>query len=370
MPHGVACSRMLIGAVLLVQISTLGCKRSQVWLGRAHSAAEAAAPSGDDHSVPDDALADAAARAAADADSTPDAGGNPDAGMPSVAATSAAMAPSGGSDPSAADGGSVEAQRDAGSGGVDPTFLPTPQGPCPALVSGEIRLLDITMTLWVGPARSDPGPLLIYWHGVGSSTSEVSRLGTVVDEILDQGGMIAALAESTSEGKDTGTGTWFTGDFDVVDELVACAVAAGKIDKRRIYTGGCSTGGLTAGTMLYLRSGYLAGAQLDSGGTLLNEPLQDPQHVPALIAAHGSSSTDVVIVNYAELSAELAQRVASDGGFAVLCNHRGGHCATPARIREAQWRFLMAHPYGTSQSPYEGGLPAMFPSECRIARKP
>jgi hypothetical protein len=127
---------------------------------------------------------------------------------------------------------------------------------------------------------------------------------------------------------------------------------------------------LIAGTMVYMRSGYLAGAQLDSGGTILNEPLQDPEHVPALIVAYGLRSTDMVIVNFAELSIELAARVTGDGGFAVRCDHGGGHCATPMSLRAAQWQFLMAHPFGTRRSPYEAGLPSGFPRECRIAQAP
>jgi hypothetical protein len=364
MPQGDSRSRVLIGA-LLVGLLGPGCKRSQVWLGRGHEPVESAAPSGNAPAVPTQGTErDAGER---DLSSSVDAGNPPlvedlDAAASDLAATSAdSSAPE-------ADGGGPAEQHDAGS---QPTFLPTPRGACPALVNGTVRLLDTPVRLWIGAEDAKPGSLLIYWYGVGSSTSEASsRLGAVMDKILDQGGIVAALEMSTGRGADTGTGAWHTGDLEVVDELVACAVANGRIDARRIYTGGCSAGGLTAGTMVYMRSGYLAGAQLDSGGTILNEPLQDPGHVPALIAAHGSKSTDVVIVNFAELSVELASRVAGDGGFAVQCDHGGGHCATPMSLREAQWQFLLAHPFGTRRSPYQAGLPKGFPSECQIAQAP
>jgi hypothetical protein len=334
-----------------------GCKRSQVWLGHAaHSTVEPAADSGVGQSA-------AAERDAGTMTTAADAGTLRDAG----GLRNSTPAPAGSSAPAADGGGSagMTAARDP----LEPTFLPTPSAACPELVSGEARLLDSSLRLWVGPERPAPGPLVIYWHGVGSSTSEASdRLSFVLDEIMEQGGMMVALAETTSRGSDTGTGAWHTGDFEIVDELVACALASGRIDKRRIYASGCSAGGLAAGTMAYMRSGYLAGVQLDSGGTILDEALQDPEHVPALIAAHGASDTDIVIVNFAELSVELAMRIASSGGFAVRCDHGGGHCGTPSAIREAQWQFLLAHPYGTKPSPYEAGLPSSFPRQCQIIR--
>jgi poly(3-hydroxybutyrate) depolymerase len=195
-----------------------------------------------------------------------------------------------------------------------------------------------------------------------------NKLGATLDEILAQGGILAALAETTGRGTDTGTGTWTTGDLGIADEIVACVNDSGRIDPRRIYAAGCSAGGLTAGTMLYLRSSYLAGVQLDSGGTLLKNQLEDPTHVPALIASHGSIAQDLVIVNFATLGADIAAQVSSAGGFAVECDHGGDHCGTPDHIRHAQWQFLMAHPFGIEPSPYANGLPQDFPSECSIAR--
>lgn len=209
---------------------------------------------------------------------------------------------------------------------------------------------------------------MLYFHGTGSSTDEVtSMLRSTFDEILAQGGIVAALAESTGRGTDTGTGTWATGDFEIADEIVACVNESGRIDARRIYAAGCSSGALTVGAMLFARSSYLAGGQLDSGGTIVSNPLQDPTHVPALIVSHGSSTADIVIINFATYSAELATKIATAGGFAVECDHGGGHCGTPPRIRDAQWQFLMAHPFGIKPSPYANGLPQGFPSECHIA---
>jgi poly(3-hydroxybutyrate) depolymerase len=227
----------------------------------------------------------------------------------------------------------------------------------------------LTTRMWVGtrmPGQS--APLLIYWHGTGSSPAEVeSFYGQQLDQILAQGGVVAALAESSGYGQDVGTGTWSTGDASIADEIVACTVQQRSIDPRRIYTAGCSSGGLMAGGTLYLRSSYIAAAMLDSGGSVLSLELEDPTHVPAVIASHGSASTDIVIVNFATLSEDFTMQVAGRGGFAVVCDHGGGHCGSPPAIRAAQWRFLSDHPYGTGPSPYANGLPPEFPEECRIA---
>lgn len=344
MRRGLLCERVLIAALLLGLLST-GCRRSQVWLGRTipgvmtTEPSAAAAESGTTTTLPAQGMS-------ADAGLDRDAGGTP-------AAASSSAVP-------AADSGTP----------ARPGWpkLPSARGPCPALASGDTKFADVATRLWVGAERPGQGPLVLYFHGTGSNPDEVtSRLGATLDEILAQGGIVAALAASTGRGTDTGTGTWATGDLEVADEIVACVNDSGRIDSRRIYAAGCSSGGLFAGTMLYLRSSYLAGAQLDSGGTLLSNHLEDPTHVPALIVSHGSSMSDIVIVNFANLSAQLATQIASDGGFAVECNHGGGHCGTPDRIVKAQWQFLMAHPFATKPSPYANGLPQGFPRECQIA---
>ena len=42
----------------------------------------------------------------------------------------------------------------------------------------------------------------------------------------------------------SGTFVFCTGDFDIVDQLVACAVKNRNVDPHRIYSMGCSAGGL------------------------------------------------------------------------------------------------------------------------------
>ncbi|MET0391002.1 MAG: hypothetical protein ABW321_33835, partial [Polyangiales bacterium] len=254
---------------------------------------------------------------------------------------------------------------------ANPT-LPLPRGPCPAIETGEQRFANMRVRLWVGPLAPSPNaPLLLYYFGTGSSPAEVeTMLGDTLTGILDLGGIVAAPTDTLGVGSDVGPGTWFTGDADIADEIVACVNAQRALDPRRIYTAGCSAGGLMAGALTYLRSRYIAAAMLNSGGSLLEPTLEEPGHVPAVIAAHGREGYDLVIVDYAKLSLGYTEKLAAQGGFAVDCDHGGGHCGVPAAMREAQWQFLMEHPFAILPSPYANGLPTSFPRACRVLPTP
>lgn len=279
-------------------------------------------------------------------------------------------------------GGAIPTFPEAGSSSPEPSdagvdqpvtpttepVLPTVDGACPMLTTGVVSIRDISAQLWVKePPAGDTIPLLIYWHGTGSSPAEAElMLHDTFDQLMSEGGVIVALSESTQLGENTSTGTWTTGDFAIVDQIVACAVEQLPIDTRRIYTTGCSAGAIHAGVMAYQRSGYIAAAALNSGGLVQPFPLQDPGHAPNVITAHGPSGTDVVIIDFAQASLEYAHRLAAEGGFAVDCGHTSGHCGAPIELKQALWQFLTDHPFGVDPEPYASGLPASFPDYCQI----
>jgi hypothetical protein len=253
----------------------------------------------------------------------------------------------------------------------DPTIpiVPAAHEACPTFESGTVKILGSDVRVWAQDTQiNSGGPLLVYWYGTGSSVSEAETIqAPVVQEIVDQGGVVVAIESTTGVGENTsGTGTWSSGDLALADEIVACAVEQRGVDVRRIYTAGCSSGAIQAGVLAYTRSNYVAAAALNSGGQVAKFELQDPARAPALIAAHGSHSLDVVIVDFAAISEALTLDLAAKGGFAVDCDHGGNHCGAPADLKAAQWTFLEAHPYGISPEPYADGLPADFPDYCSI----
>jgi poly(3-hydroxybutyrate) depolymerase len=266
---------------------------------------------------------------------------------------------------SAAGSGSGEAGSGAPTDSSAPR-IPSAQDACPELRTGTIELRGAKVELWVGTRQpGQHGPLLVYWHGTGSVPSEATTTGAGFADVLAAGGLVAALHETTARGVNGWNGTWYSGDYEVVDELVACAVKQLDIDVRRIYTTGCSAGGVQAGALAYARSSYIAAASPNSGGTLLPAAeLESSAHVPAMMTVHGRSGTDVVIVDFAEASRALASDVVAKGGFAVDCDHGGGHCAAPPAARAAQWQFLNDHPFGVEPEPYASGLPPAFPTYC------
>lgn len=276
----------------------------------------------------------------------------------------------GGQDPGAGDpGGGDVGGGDPGTppstGGKAPR-IPQKSGTCPEIKSGTVTVLGQQVTLTVGP-KGKKGPMVFYWHGTGSTPAEArSGLGNGWSEILAQGGVIASFSTSTKKGQNTGNNVWYTGDFEMADQLLACAVEQQLVDPRRVYTAGCSAGGLQASAMVYGRSSYLAAAMPNSGGTVFPYQLEDPSHIPPVIATHGAQGRDVVIVDFSQTTARQAKDIAAKGGFFVECDHGGGHCGSPAAVKNAQWEFLKAHPFGVTPEPYAGGLPASFPSFCKV----
>jgi predicted esterase len=262
-----------------------------------------------------------------------------------------------------ADGGGTPPSGDGGA-----PVLPAIMGECPQFKTGTATIGGLSgISLSVGEKKQGTGSLVFYWHGTGSSSSEASLMvpAAVRNEILAQGGIIVAPQGSLGSGGDcSGTSTFSKDDFKVMDLIAACAVRDHGIDPRRIYTTGCSAGGLQAGCMAELRSSYIAAAVPNSGGVVFPNPLQDPKHVPAVMTMHGGSS-DMVIVTFSETSKTLDDQFKKAGGYVVNCNHGGGHCGAPAPLYTAGWEFMKAHPFGVTPEPYASMIPSSFPNYCK-----
>ena len=244
--------------------------------------------------------------------------------------------------------------------------LPEIAGECPDFRSGTATIGGLSgIALQVGAKKQGTGSLVFYWHGTGSTSGEANRMlpAAVRAQILDQGGIIVSPSRSTGRGGDcSGTATFSKDDFKVADLIAACAVKNHGIDPRRIYTTGCSAGGLQAGCMATMRSSYIAAAVPNSGGIVFPQQIQDAKHIPALMTMHGSQA-DTVIVTFSQTSATLANQFARAGGDVINCNHGGGHCGASSALQTAGWKFMQDHPFGAK--PYASGIPSGFPSYCK-----
>lgn len=256
--------------------------------------------------------------------------------------------------------------------GTTPPNLPTATQTCPNIPSGSnqtVTFLGSQVSIWAGPTSKPGGPLLLYWHATGTNSGEaVSAFGgAATNDVVANGGVVASFTNTVGTGTNTGNGVWYTDDFNVADEVVACAIQQHQIDTRRIYSAGFSAGGLQTGTASFVRSGYVASVVVYSGGVVVSTPNQNPANVPAALCAHGPSGTDFntsdyYILNFGQFCVDYLNNVKNRGGFTVDCPDTGNHINTTQRfaVGPAAWQFLKDHAYGQVNNT----LPAGAPSYC------
>jgi poly(3-hydroxybutyrate) depolymerase len=219
-----------------------------------------------------------------------------------------------------------------------------------------------------GPMPAEAtAPMLLYWHGTGSSAGEYSFMDTdVAQGVISQGGVIVSFQGTTGAGDCSPSGTFIfcTGDYDVMDQYVACAVKNRNVDPHRIYTAGCSAGGLMATNMAMQRSEYIAAAAPNSGGLSFGGAFSS-DHTPPLMTIHGSPGVDVVGLDFSVSSATADMTFKQRGGLAIDCDTGGGHCGGGGLAGDA-WVFMQAHPYGVDPEPWATMLPGGFSSQCKL----
>lgn len=256
----------------------------------------------------------------------------------------------------------------ASSGAIQPT-IPTITGECPTFETGTITFMGLPgIRLVVGAkAATATAPMVFYWHGTGSSSGEFTLMaGAVRSGVEAEGGVLVSFQGTTGGDALSGTSVFGRSDLELVDQLAACAVRDHNIDPRRIFTTGCSAGGLFATNLAVLRSEYIAAAAPNSGGMTFPQQFQS-DYTPALMTVHGAPGRDVVIVDFSNTSATADRTFKGRGGFVVNCNHGGGHCGGSGLASDI-WEFFQAHPYGVepAPSPWTSALPSGFSSDCQI----
>jgi hypothetical protein len=258
-----------------------------------------------------------------------------------------------------------------GAGGTPMLGSKTPVIPeltaeCPTFVDDTITFMGLGgITIVAGQKPAAPtAPMVFYWHGTLSSSGEYAGMAAaVVAGVRAEGGILVSFQGTTGGDGLSGTSIFGAGDFELADQLVACAVKNHNVDPRRIFATGCSAGGLFSTAMAAMRSSYMAAAAPNSGG--LTFPTQfETDYTPPLMTVHGAMGRDVVVIDFATSSATADNAFKNRGGFVINCDHGGGHCGGGGLAGDI-WEFFKAHPYGVEPNPWTS-LPSGFNSSCVI----
>lgn len=213
------------------------------------------------------------------------------------------------------------------------------------------------------------GPVVFYWYGTGSSPREAQWRGLtqpVIDRIKAEGGIIVIPSH-----EEQNTYPWYiangrpeTYDFMVADEVLACAIQQFGVDTRRIHSLGLSAGGMQATLMAYLRSDYVASVVSYSGALGRPPRHEDPANLFAHLGTHGGPGDTGGQINFKDSTLATDADLKGKGHFSLVCDDDPNGHGIPRDIGPFSWRFLEAHPYGQSPSPWTSGLPADAPSIC------
>jgi poly(3-hydroxybutyrate) depolymerase len=254
-------------------------------------------------------------------------------------------------------------------------MLPTAKGTCPTLATGNSVSISLNgksmpWTLYVGSKAASPtGPIIIYWHGTGTTGSSDVGWGigqAAISDVQAKGGIVAAAESTSSTGTNTGDNVWYTGDVDWADFIIACAIQQLNIDTRHIHAAGYSAGALQTGYMYYARSGYLASEVVYSGGAGVGAgTLQDPSNVAPIIGAHGSTSGDFLAGSTTMWEAQVK---AAGASIVIDCDDGGSHTDITrlTRLAPSTYQFFKDHPFKQGKPDPYTSLPSTFPTYCKI----
>jgi predicted esterase len=242
---------------------------------------------------------------------------------------------------------------------------------CPAFVDSTVTFMGLPgIQIVVGPKPPQAtAPMVFYWHGTGGQSSEFGGLAPSIRQgVVSEGGVLISFQNTTGGDLTSGTLIFGAGDYNITDQLFACAVRDHNVDPRQVYVTGCSAGGLFSAAMAAARSNYVAAAAPNSGGWILPVQFQN-DYTPALMTVHGAPGADVVVVDFSVTSNTADTAFKQRGGLVINCNHGAGHCGytgQAAGLSDDMWQFFKAHPYGVSPEPWSGGLPVGFDSKCTL----
>ncbi|CAM3460449.1 hypothetical protein [Parendozoicomonas haliclonae] len=241
-------------------------------------------------------------------------------------------------------------------------MLPGTRDECAGISDGEISMeygffkeRKVQVFINKKEAASKQGPVVFYWHGSNENWEQVYRVlgSSIIRRITSQGGIIFAPHAGAPVALPwhvmNPATVWKHNDFQLADQLLACAEKQYDIDNRRIYSMGFSAGGLQSAAMGRLRSNYIAAIASYSGGQLpwyKALPLGAKNNYYSAYITYGTRGEDKVpLVEFADTSANLLSYLKGRGFHEVIeCEQSRGH-SMPYSTMSAGWDFISKQRY-------------------------
>lgn len=259
---------------------------------------------------------------------------------------------------------------------VDPNdpYAGLPEPAAPATYAGTCPDMDGTVEGFESGSKRDRSfivhlprdpegaGVLFLWHGNGDSAANFDRYMDA-ESLAKQLKVITIVPEAGAGGlgmdwavppNDT------TNDAAFFDDVLGCLAAQYDLDLRRVYSAGFSMGALWTSWLVMHRSEHLAAAAIFSGGSdgsifgagVVNGYETPAWDIPVVMTQGGPS--DVVIVDFQQMTRSMSTKLREDGSTAVVCSHSQGH-TPPSGFDRWAWPFVEAHHYGMAASPYADG---------------
>ena len=256
--------------------------------------------------------------------------------------------------------------------GEDEPVLPTPDGPCPEFMTGDLEFQPAETgprqaRVYFDPSTGGGGPLVFWFHGTGGDAADSEDALDDLEAIVAMGGMMVMPYNDPATGQFPWwlTTTQREDDLHLMDEIVGCAAAGPGIDARHIHSAGFSAGALATSQAAIRRASYIASTVTISGGLYSEStPSDAPDQVVSAMIFHGGPSDVAGGLEFEGASEIFRTVIENRGGYALMCNHGMGHFYTSDR--NVAFDFMMAHPFGTDPSPFETeGLPSWVPAYCQ-----
>lgn len=249
-------------------------------------------------------------------------------------------------------------------------------GTCPDLGDGgpitfNAAGVDRDLRVIVPDSGAEGAPVVFVWHPLGATAQQIVQwmgLNAWADEV----GAVLVVPDSL----DANLFEWqFLDDPDeenldlvLYDDLRTCLYEQMAVDLGRVTSTGMSAGGLWTTYLGIHRGDTLATILPLSGGTGSVVAYDTPASTfPAMLVYGGEDDHwggGGIDVDFGAATLELAEQLADDDHFVVLCDHGLGH-TIPDDAPDMMATWLLGHTYAKA-SPWADGDLSDFPSYCEV----